>query len=167
MFTALGVGLSPKQIDFMVNGYTGWLGVQSLALADYAMRSVGNEPVRPDRDFWASISGNRIRTETPAQSRYVDMLYQQGETIEQAYNTYRELIKRGDTAEAAEYLKTNREEIGKYRQFSRVKDLESKLNQQIRMVENSREMNADQKKLAITRLTTMKNNAAKSVFVPQ
>lgn len=175
MFSALGVGISPKEIDHMVRQYTGWLGVQSMALADSAMRSISNEPERAEisvgralskGDIWGAISRGSFGPETATQSRYVDMLYQQGEKIEHAYNTYKELIARGRTGEAEQYAQDNQEELGKYRQFSRVKEVESKLNRQIRMVENDPEMTGAQKKLAIARLSAQKNEAARSVFVP-
>jgi hypothetical protein len=165
--TATGGFYSPVQLDYMAQAYGGWLATMSLGLADTVIRQATNEPKRPEGDIWASLTNNRVRTDTPASSRYVNMLYEQGNTISSAYMTYKELLDRGRIQEAQGYLASNRDKIIKYNAFEQIKRTEGDLNEAIRMTESSRELTPAEKRERIKGLTATKNTVARSLFVPQ
>lgn len=160
-------GPSPVQIDYLVGAYGAWLATQVVGMADTIVRAASNEPERPDSDFWAKATQGLVRTDPAPQSRYVDMLYSQGKHIEQAYNTYRELVKRGRTEEARDYLDDNRDLIAKNKLFQRVIRTESQLNEQIRNITNSPTLTGEQKRVRIMALTEQKNRAARMLFAPE
>lgn len=159
-------GPSPRQLDYLVGAYGGWLATQALGMADMVVRSVSNEPVRPARDFWAVATQGMISTEPRAESRYVDMLYKQGGEIERTYATYRDILLRGQAAEAQRFFDDNRETLQKHGVVSGLMRLESDLNRQIRMITNNPDpaVTAEQKKLQIMRITKLKSDAAERVF---
>lgn len=157
---------SPIQLDYLVRAYTGWLGTTSLQMGDAAARSFTNEPVRPAEDRLAYWSGGFVSSEPRAQSRYVNMLYEQGGAIERAYATYRDMLSQGQAKEAQEYFQSHKDEITKHGLVSALMRTEAALNKQIRLVSNSADpnMTAEQKKLAIMQLQAVKARAAQQAF---
>lgn len=161
---------SPVQIDYLVGAYAGWLGTSALQIADTAVRTFVPGPERPDRDLVGRLTGGLVTNEPTGQrggSRYVNMLYQQGDAIKEAYATYRDLQKRGRPEEARDYLEDNRDTILRHRLFERVIRIEGDLNEQIRAIGDSPTLSGEQKRVRIMQLTEMKNRAARSVFAPE
>jgi hypothetical protein len=130
-------GPSPVQIDYLTNAYGGWLATSVMSMADTVARSLSSEPVRPAQDFWAKVTQGLVRTDPAPQSRYVDMLYEQGKQIEEAHATFLNLVKVGRGEEARDFAQSRKEELARYPAFERVKQLEGQINQQIRLIENS------------------------------
>jgi len=154
--------LSPVQADHLIRGYFGWLGSFVVGSADQVARPLTSEPVRPAPDYWKLATGSMISELPAAQSRYVSEMYDQAKELEQAHGTYRDLLKRGKAQDAAEFLKDNREDLGKYRLVEHVKKSESRINERIRMIANSA-MPSDQKKERIARLQAQKDLSARVV----
>jgi hypothetical protein len=65
---------------------------------------------------------------------------------------------------ARDFAQGRREELARYPAFERVKQLEGQINQQVRLIENSSTMTAEQKRVQIMRLNAMKNRAAEGLF---
>lgn len=161
---------SPVQFDYLVQAYAGWLGTSSLQIADTVVRAMSNEPEMPARDLIGKYTGGLISNEPTSQrgsGRYVNMLYQQGDAIQEAYATYRDLVKRGRTEEAREYHEDNLDLIAKNRIYQRVIRTESQLNEQIRAITNHTTMTGEQKRVRIMVLQAAKNRAARALFAPE
>ena len=161
---AIGGFLSPVQLDHLVEAYGAWLGGHIVGIADMAVRGFADEPTKPDKDFWASWTQGLIRTNSGPQSRYVDMLYQQGSEIEQTYNTFRDMVRRGRHQEAREYRAENLETIRQYPRFEAAQRTETMLNNQIRVIEANRTMTGEEKKNRIAAIQARKNVVAQRVF---
>ncbi|MGD0110118.1 MAG: LPD38 domain-containing protein [Rhodopila sp.] len=167
--------LAPIQIDYLVNGYFGWLGSHVMNLADIAARGADqaqaalrgvqpNWPVRPNADLWNQITGGMVSTATTPQSRYVDMLYQQAEGINRAYATYKDLIARGRMDDARTFYATNKDQISKYDLVEKVKQVEQDANRQIKRIGESANLSAEQKRVEIMKYNAMRNQRAENVF---
>lgn len=157
---------SPIQLDYLVRAYGGWLAASSLQVGDTVARSFTSEPVRPAADTLANLTGGIVSSEPRSESRYVNMLYEQGKGIEQAYATYRDLTQRGDADAAQRFFEKNQEALQKHGTVSAVMRLESDINRQIRLVTNNPDprVTAEQKHVQIMQLQAMKNRAAEQVF---
>lgn len=158
--------LSPVQVDHLVRGYLGWLGSFAVGGADMAIRPLTGEPTRATTDYYKLATQGFVAEVPDRNSRYVTALYEQSKRLDQAYSTWRGLIKDGKVAEAREYLEDNREEIVKSRQFDRVKRAEAAVNEQIRVIERSA-LDPDEKKARIARLNAQKDRIARSVTQPR
>jgi N12 class adenine-specific DNA methylase len=167
--------LAPIQLDYLVNGYFGWLGSHVVNLADIAARGADQgqaalrgvqpmEPVRPNYDMWNAATGGMISTAPTAQSRYVDTLYQQAEGINRAYATYHDLIARGRVDDARAFFEANKDQISKYGLVNKVEELEATANRQIKRIGESSNISAEQKRLEIMKYNAMRNRAAENVF---
>lgn len=127
--------LSPVQVDALLRGYFGWLGSFVVGIGDVIARPATGQPSKPSADMFKLVTGGMVSDLRDAPSRYVTQMYAQAAEIEQAYTTWKMLIKAGKPGEAAEFLADNKEDISKYRQVERLKKTESKLNQQIKHIE--------------------------------
>lgn len=151
---------SPVQIDHLLRGYFGWIGIVAVGVADIIARPVTNQPTQATPDYWKMATGNMVSDLRDAPSRYVSSIYDQAKELEQAYGTWRALQKSGKPQEAAEFLAENREEITRYRRVTQVKAVEGKLNERIRQIERG-SMDGDAKREAIRAVRVQKEALAK------
>jgi len=136
---------SPVQVDHMIRSYFGWLGATSVSAADMLVRAASDEPTRPAIDQWKMATGNMVSELEGAHSRYVSQMYDQARELEQAYGTWRHLMKEGKTEEAQAYREDHTSELSRYRNVESVKRQVSKLNERIRILERSN-IDKDEKK---------------------
>ena len=167
--------LAPVQIDYLVNAYFGWLGTMTMTVADNAVRAADqgqamargvkpNEPVRPDKDLWASISGGMISRETTPASRYMDMLYTQKAAIDNAFNTYQDFKTRQQPEAAREFFAANRDLIAKHDLVGSLGRTEADVAKNIRMVETSPTLTAAEKRDRLMKYEAIRNKAAEAIF---
>ena len=154
--------LSPVQIDHLVRGYFSWLGAFVVGGADMAVRAMSDEPTRPAIDYWKMATGGIVAKTEGAPSRYVSQMYEQAQELEEAYGTWRNLIKSGKAAEAAEYRSENMDKLQRYKSVVSAKQASARLNERIRMIERS---NADPetKRAKIDALKDRQNSVAKTL----
>jgi hypothetical protein len=152
--------LSPVQIDSLITGYFGWLGMFAVATADIAARQATDQPTRPSADLWKVASAGMLSSLDGAPSRYVTQVYDQARALEEAYSTWHALMKAGKTEEAVEFKASNDEAIRKYHNSQAVKGAISKINQQIQAVERSN-IDRDAKRDEIRRLNARKDQFAR------
>lgn len=153
--------LSPVQYDHLLRGYFGWLSSFVIGAADMALRPLTGQPERPAADMWKFASGGMIASLPADQSRYVSQMYEQAKELEQAYGTYRMLVKQ-NPAEAREFYQENKEALAKYRGVERVKSTEAKYNEMIRMIERS-SIDPELKRERIQRIQVQKDKVARYV----
>ena len=96
-----------------------------------------------------------------APSSYVSSVYEQAKELEQAYGTWRALQKSGRPEEAAAFFSDNFDEICFFCIVIHVNLQEGKLNERIRQIERSTEMDGDAKREAIRNIRAMKEALAK------
>lgn len=153
--------LSPVQIDSLVKGYFGWIGTSASTALDWGIRPMMDRGQRPDMKLKeVFLAGNFLETLPTASSRYVTQLYDQAAAIEQAYGSYRDAVKRGDFGKAQEVLADEAEKISKYKLVETIKRGESDISSQIRVIEASKTMPGEQKRVRIDRLNDAKNKLA-------
>ena len=160
--TATFGAASPVQIDHMLRGYFGWLGTFVVGAADAAVRPVTSEPTRPSGDMWKTATQNFVSTLPADQSRYVSHMYNQAAELEQAYGTYRALVKQGRREEAQEFFADNKDKIAKYRSVEKVKRSTSALNERIRIIERSN-LDPGLKQLQISAIRAQQDRVARLV----
>lgn len=153
---------SPVQIDHMLRGYFGWLGSFVVGVGDVLARPATGQPARATMDHWKVATGGMVSDLRDAPSRYISQMYAQSKEIDQAYGTWRELLKQGKTAEATEFRKDNQDLIVKHSTSLRVRMMESALNQRIRQIEKS-DMESDAKRASIRVLQAQKDRVARTL----
>lgn len=141
--------LSPVQVDHLVKGYFGWLGSFVVGTADKIARPATKQIPGPAPDYWKVATGGMVADKESASSRYVTQMYEQAKEIEQAYGTWRMLLKSGKTEEAREFKEENIDYLRKYPLSQRVKRQESKLNERLRLIERSNKSPEEKRRLML------------------
>lgn len=152
--------LSPVQIDELIRGYFGWLGSFVLSSADQLARPASGEPSRPSMDYSKTLSGGMVASLDGASSRYVSQMYDQARTLEEAYGSWKQMLKEGKVDDAADYYADNAGQLALYKHVERTKADAAKLNQQLRSVENS-DAAPDEKRDEINRIRDEQDQVAR------
>ena len=152
--------LSPIQLDYLTNGYFGWLGSMITGTADRAARMVAPVPSRPAPDIWSMMTGGMVATQPEGGSRYVDMLYQQGQAINSAFDTYRNLMNTGRVAEARDYFAENKDLIARHGLVTGIERFEAVESGLERRIENDPALSSEQKRIKIMAINAQRNRLA-------
>jgi hypothetical protein len=145
--------LSPVQVDAMLKGYFGWLGTMTTTAVDYGVRPLINEGDKPSMTLKDTfLVGNFAESLPSQQSRYLTTMYEQAAQIEQAYNSWRDALKSGDIEHARELYEEHAGEIAKYRLTERIKRDETRINQVMQQVMNSKTLSAETKRRMLDNL---------------
>lgn len=159
---AAGGALSPVQVDHVLRAYFGWLGSFVVGGADMILRPLTGQTPRPTADYWKFATQGIAQEVDSGSSRYVSQMYEQAKELEQAYGTFRMLIKEGKLEEAREFRAENLDKLKRYKLVGSVKKAESLLNERIRMIERS-EMDPDLKREKILEIQKKKDLVARRV----
>ncbi len=166
------VVLSPIQVEFLIQGYLGWLGAASLATVDQIFtRPIGDFPVEPTKriDDYPAI-GRFVRSNPQRNTKYATLFYEQLQEMNEAHNDIQNFRKLGEL-EKAEKLKNSKIGQLKLRKyFNAVQRKLGKINRRMKKIHASRDMTAQEKRNEIDLLTVQKNRlvriaAEKTKFV--
>ncbi len=153
--------MSPVQVDHLIQGYFGWLGTFVVGAGDYLARPATSQPSNATPDYLKMATGGLARKLPETQSRYVSQMYDQAKEIEQAYGTYRSLIKQGNRDDAKEFRGDNVEMLRKYHQVENLKAMTSRNNEQIRSIERNASLSSDEKRDKINKVRERQETMAK------
>ena len=151
---------SPVQIDHMIRGYFGWLGSFVVGSADVIARPATGQAKHPTPDYWKVATGGMVASTDDAPSRYVSQMYEQAKEIEEAYGTWRALLKQGKREEAKEFFEDNKAAIVKHGRIGDMKQAQAQINERIRMIERSN-MAPEAKRDRIRKLQEQKDRIAR------
>lgn len=158
--------LSPVQIDALIKGYFSGVGTLATAAVDGLLHHSVIDRGEALPATIKTFAGSFAESLPTNSSRYVDMLYSTSQDIEQSYASYRNAIKNGDIDKARQIMKDEGQQIAKYHLVESLKKNESKINQQIQRVMNSKELTGEQKEETIRRLKVEQDKIAR-IFAKQ
>ncbi len=159
----------PLELD-RVLGYEANFAGTSFATLDklkYGLRPMSDRGARPEmrlKDVF--LAGSFVETLPANSSRYVTEMYEQARQAQQFWASYRDAVKFGDTARAAELMAENREQLVKARRLSGFTDAGGQLNEQVRRIEASRSLSPETKRKMIDALEQRRNQLAMRAVAP-
>lgn len=159
-------GLSPKQIDFLLRGYFGWLATVITTATDMAARPVmdrGDRPAMRMRDTF--LAGNFVEALPTGSSRYVTAMYEQARDVEQAWASYQAAVKSGDMDKAREIQEQEAPKLRNRLAIANAKRQIAELGQQAKRIEGNRLLSADQKREQLDAIEARKHQVAQRVAV--
>jgi len=159
-------GLSPKQIDFLLRGYFGWVATAATTATDMAARPLlgrGERPAMRLRD--AFLAGNFVESLPTGSSRYVTAMYEQARDVEQAWASYQAAVKSGDMEKAREIQQDEAPKLRNRLAVAHAKQRVAELGQQAKRIESSRQMPADEKRQRLEEIEARKHQVAQRVAV--
>lgn len=155
-------GISPQRLEHMVGGYFGWLGIQALNAGDWAMRDAAGLPSNPNRDLTKTnnlfVLGDFVKEKGTASNKYLTRFYDIQGDIDQIYASASLARKSGDAERVQQLLQDPKMKLRPA--FQAVDKQITRINQQIKQVNNSRELSAREKNDRLLRLNALRNEAA-------
>lgn len=154
-------GLSPKQIDFLLRGYFGWLATVATTATDAAARPLlerGERPAMRLRDTF--LAGNFVEELPTGSSRYVTTMYEQAKDVEQAWASYQAAQKSGDIELAQSIQEEEGPKLRNRFAVSHARQQIAELGQQAKKIEGNRLMSADAKRERLDELEARKHQVA-------
>ena len=103
------VGLSPVQMENLIRGFTGSMGMGILSSADFALKPVGEAGPVAGRVSQLPIVGGLFQPNDAG--RIITEAYDAMSEVQKRHGSYKKLIEDGRREEAADYLKENMAEI--------------------------------------------------------
>lgn len=156
-------GLSPVQIDSLIDGYFSWLGSNVLWLSDFVMRPAMGLPEKPTwrmEDY--PVLGSFARELPAPQSRYVSLFYENANRFGQLAADIQHYQQLGLTEKAMELYEERKDGVALSKMYSRVQQQMAAINRQVRIVQASN-LSADEKRDRIDVLNEGRNRLAKLV----
>lgn len=156
--------LSPKQVDYLLHGYFSWVATAAATVSDFGLRPVMDRGERPDlrlKDIF--LAGNFVESLPTGSSRYVTQLYDQAKSIEQAYASYQEAIKQGDTEKALSIKEGEGDKLRKRMAYANATKQLSEINSQAKRIESNRLMSGEVKRERLTELELRRDKIARRV----
>lgn len=157
-------GLSPKQVDFLLRGYFGWLATVSTTATDTIARPLldrGERPAARLRDTF--VAGNFIEELPTGSSRYVTAMYEQAKDVEQAWASYQAAIKSGDVELARSIQEEEGPKLRNRMAINAAKQQMAELGQRAKKIEGDRLMTGEIKRERLTQIEQQRNAIAQRV----
>ena len=160
------LGLSPVQLEALVRGHLGTLGILSLNTIDTALSNAGLIPAKPDGVMpGGDILGiNRfIREGADPSNKWVGEVYDLRREANEIYTGVRALRESGRREAARELMTENRKLLSVRRSVNKLADSLSKITKQINRVRDNATMSSADKKERLNTLINRRNQIAERV----
>lgn len=155
---------SPIQIDYLVRGYLGWLGSAILTTSNVATAPLKDgESSRFERIDDFLVIGNYVKTLPQSQSKYVTSFYENAKIAATVTADYQNFIKLGQIDKATELAEEKGDLIALNKMYTKASSTMSKLTQQIKLIEDDKDMPGDVKRAEIEKLQQLRINYAKQI----
>lgn len=163
--TAL-VGLSPKQVEHLITGYTGTLGAYVLGMADYVARAMtGREKADLPVAEWPIIKtvyqSGKAQRNTLYQQRFIESL----EKAREAYGSIKLAMDEQDPDRARKLFEDKAKQMQARLPLERVQRQVTKINQAMRAVERSIQLSGSEKKEKLQQLQRQKNALYEAAYL--
>jgi hypothetical protein len=153
------LGISPVQIDALIRGYTGGLGVAITSLANPVLRSSAesNIPKPAGKGYVSSTTpfvGGLFQPKDS--SGLLNAAYDSLEEAAKAEKTFNAMIEKGRTAEAKAYLKENMKRVEVGEMYSDFKTAMSDITSAEKAVKFAKNLTPEQKRAQLDELRKQK-----------
>ncbi|MCE0733509.1 hypothetical protein LWH48_12045 [Halomonas sp. G15] len=155
--------LSPRQIDYLVSGYLGTVGLYATGIADTLWRNAKGEEA-PSRRWTESKPIRRFYRDlaTPAYStRYQTLFYDGLQEANRVYSDVKRLEELGRLAEARERAETRRDWLRLRKPLNRAQRELSEISEAMEQIQRSTDMDGDYKRRELERLRAIRNQITK------
>lgn len=159
-------GLSPKQVEHLVTGYTGTLGGYVLGMADFLARVMtGREKASTPAADWPIVrtlyQGGKEQRNTMYQQRFIESL----EKAREAYGSYKLAIDEQDPDRAQRQFEKRAKELNARLPLERIQRRVSDINKAMRTVERDTRLSSSEKKDRLQQLQRQKNELYEQAYM--
>lgn len=157
------LGLSPKQIDYLVKGYTGTLGAYVLGASDLVAQQFqdGERPALTARQV--PLLSVIYKGSNPGSTQYQTDLYDMVHEADEIYRTARAWRQEGRVDDARELLEDNRDKLRQRGALGLARQQLGNIRAQREQVMRSSTLDAEQKRERLDELQRRENRIAERV----
>ena len=157
------IGVSPKELEHLWNGYLGTMGMYALGAADILINRLTG---RSDRPEWQiedlPVFRSFYKGSGPAMStQYMTDVYDRMKEVDEIARTIKAYQKEGLAAEAKELIIDNKDKLRYRRSLNKARKDLSNINRTIDQISRSKMLSARQKREKMDKLRERKNMIAK------
>jgi hypothetical protein len=158
-FNPQAQGFSPVQIDYSIKAYLGWLGATAASTADLAVEpfSEGTKVRKPIID---TVAMGFIKTEPEIQSKYMTQFYQNNANLQSALADMRHYAELGDSEKVQKIIEEKGNDIALAKVYDRTSKQLSEIRRQARLIENNKNIPADERRAEMVRLKILMSTLA-------
>ena len=159
------IGLSPKKLEYLVNGYLGTAGLYALGLSDRAVRAFTNAPPQPATRLDELPVIRRFYRQEPAVATVFESdLYNLRTEVDKVYQSVKALRREGQE-EAADALEAkNESKLDVRKHVDRTATRLARLNRQREEIYASRDMTPVQKREALDEILRERADLTREVM---
>ena len=161
--TGPALGISPKQLDHLVTGYTGTMGAYVLAMGDLVAGAMTKGEMPTARVGDLPIAKVLYRGDEPRSTRYQAEFYDMMQEADQLYRTMRYYRQEGRVDAAEQLLDANRAKLRHRPALGLARQQLGALRKQMDAVYRNTEMTGDQKRERLNDLQLRSNQVAERV----
>lgn len=155
---------SPRRLEAAVRGYLGSMGMYVVGISDHLTREALSYPESPGRRIYDYPVVSRFaRDPNPRVTKYADQMYSMLNEANAVYSTVNRLRREQRFDDAKTLLEENKGKLAVRARLNRIATQVRKTNEQIRIVQSSRTMSAEQKREKIDALIARKNEITRQV----
>ncbi|HGM6086817.1 TPA: LPD38 domain-containing protein [Pseudomonas aeruginosa] len=156
-------GISPKQLDHLVKGYTGTMGAYALAMGDLVAGAMTAGEMPSSRIGDLPIAKVLYRGDEPRSTRYQAEFYDMMQEADQLYRTMRYYRQEGRVDAAEQLLDGNRAKLRHRPALGLARQQLGALRKQMDAVYRNTEMTGEQKRERLNDLQLRSNQVAERV----
>jgi len=145
-------GLSPIQIDYLIRGYTGGVGMAITQMANVFLRAPEAANVEQPTTKLSEVPLIGSLFQTSEGRGALDATYKLIEEIQQYKGAYNKLIQDGKTEEAVKFANENASVLAASSMAGYMKKTLGEMSKQARIIKNSPKMTTEQKDAALENL---------------
>lgn len=157
------LGISPKQLDHLVKGYTGTMGAYVLAMGDLVAGAMTKDEMPTARVGDLPIAKVLYRGDEPRSTRHQAEFYDMMQEADQLYRTMRYYRQEGRVDAAEQLLEANRAKLRHRPALGLARQQLGALRKQMDAVYRNTEMTGDQKRERLNELQLRSNQVAERV----
>ena len=155
---------SPRRLEAAVRGYLGSMGMYVVGVADNVTREALSYPENPGRRLYDYPVVSRFaRDPNPRVTKYADQMYEMLNEANAVYSTINRFRREQRFDDAKALFEENKGKLAVRARLNRLATQVRKTNEQIRIVQSSRTMSAEQKREKIDALIARKNEITRQV----
>ena len=148
-------GPSPVQIDYLAQGYLGWLGG---ILGSTAARAFEDKPTKPLLDAIGIA-----QTEPETNSKYITDFYQSNAKIQNNFNDLKRYAEQGDNEKVAEIMKEKGNLIGLQKLYNQTVNQLAQQRKYIQMISEQTDIPRDERERMIVAQKVIMSKTAENV----
>jgi len=155
-------GFSPIQIDYAIKAYLGWAGATAASVADEAVEPfTEGTKVRPP--IMDRLAMGFVKTEPETQSKFMTDFYTNNARIQSALADMRHYAELGDSEKVGKILTEQGDDIALAKLYDKTSKQLADLRKQMRLIENSKDIPTEDKRLEMNRLRILMSQLTEQV----